>query len=125
MAHTVKVDARITLFQTDVEHCRLEQAERAKTDAKSKAIVERYQHRPREELYDLRNDPFEMNNLAGNPEQTNLLKLLRRQLAEWCKTQGDKLALAHLIEQGAEGKAASCTLQLGRSTRSGWDAMIA
>jgi hypothetical protein len=26
MAHTVKVDARITLFQTDVEHCRLEQA---------------------------------------------------------------------------------------------------
>ena len=26
VTHTVKVDARITLFRADIEHCRLEQA---------------------------------------------------------------------------------------------------
>lgn len=72
--------------------------EKAKTDVKAKAIVERYQHRPREELYDLRNDPFEMNNLAGSPEQADLLKSFRKQLAEWCKTQGDKVPLERLTE---------------------------
>ncbi len=81
--------------------------EKAKTDAKAKAIVERYQHRTREELYDLRKDPFEMNNLADNPEFSQLIKSLKKQLAEWCKTQGDKLALEHLTEQGVEGDTAN------------------
>jgi N-sulfoglucosamine sulfohydrolase len=73
--------------------------EKAKTDPKAKAIVERYQHRPREELYDLRKDPFEMNNLANNPEQATLLRSLRQQLAEWCKTQDDTIPLKYLTEQ--------------------------
>jgi uncharacterized sulfatase len=64
---------------------------RAKTDAKAKTIVERYQHRPREELYDLTKDPFEMNNLAGDPESARLLDDLRKQLSEWRKSQGEKL----------------------------------
>jgi len=74
--------------------------EKAKTDAGAKAIVERYQHRPKEELYDLTKDPFEMNNLAGNAESSKLLKSLRKQLAQWCRIQGDKLALEHLTEPG-------------------------
>ena len=81
--------------------------EKAKTDAKAKAVVERYRHRPKEELYDLRDDPFEMNNLADNPAQSDLLKILRRDLAEWCKSQGDKVALEHLTEQGAESNEVS------------------
>jgi len=72
--------------------------EKAKTDPGAKAIVERYQHRPTEELYDLRKDPFEMNNLAGGPESSRLLKSLRNQLAGWCRMQGDKLALEHLTK---------------------------
>jgi len=76
--------------------------EKAKTDSRAKAIVERYQHRPREELYDIINDPFEMNNLAGDPEQEDLLKSLRKQLAAWCKTQGDKDPYEYLtgLEKG-------------------------
>ena len=73
--------------------------EKAKTDAKAKTIVERYQHRPKEELYDLGNDAFEMNNLAGNSERADLLQSLRKQLRQWCKTQGDKIPLEHLTEQ--------------------------
>ncbi len=73
--------------------------EKAKTDPKAKAIVERYQHRPKEELYDLRKDPYEMENLAKNPEHAGLLKSLRNQLAEWCKTQGDSIPSKYLTEQ--------------------------
>ena len=77
--------------------------EKAKTDPNAKAIVERYQHRPREELYDLRKDPFEMKNLAKNPKYARLLTSLRQQLADWCKTQGEKIPLVHLTEQSPGG----------------------
>jgi uncharacterized sulfatase len=72
--------------------------EKAKTDPGAKAIVERYQHRPQEELYDVLNDPFEMVNLACNPEQAELVKSLRQQLTAWCKSQGDTIPLDHLTE---------------------------
>jgi N-sulfoglucosamine sulfohydrolase len=71
---------------------------KAKTDANARAIVKRYHHRPAEELYDLRKDPLETNNLAADPKHANILKTLRKQLAEWCKTQDDKAALKHLTE---------------------------
>ena len=73
--------------------------EKTKTDPDAKAIVERYQHRPREELYDLTKDPFEMTNLAENPEYAERLKSFRRQLAEWCETQGDLIPLKYLTGQ--------------------------
>jgi N-sulfoglucosamine sulfohydrolase len=87
-----------TIFTTHITGCKSgahylphwnSWVDKAKTDAAAKATVERYQHRPQEELYDLRNDPFEMNNLAGKPDQTDLVKSLRKQLAQWCRTQGD------------------------------------
>ena len=72
--------------------------ERAKTDPKAAAIVQRYRRRPKEELYDLRKDPFEMKNLANNPECAKLIKSFRTRLAEWCDAQGDAIALKHLAE---------------------------
>ncbi|MCP4784918.1 MAG: sulfatase [Fuerstiella sp.] len=71
---------------------------KAKTDPIAKATVERYQHRPREELYDMGKDPFEMVNLADSPEHAELLKSLRTQLATWCKRQGDTIPLEYLAE---------------------------
>jgi len=82
--------------------------EKATTDTRAKAIVRRYQHRPEEELYDLREDPFEMNNLAGNPESSQLLKSLKKQLAEWCKIQGDKPGLEYLAKHVAYGEKTNC-----------------
>lgn len=76
--------------------------EKAKTDAHARATVDRYQHRPKEELYDLREDPFEMKNLAKDQKHAGLLKSLRKQLAQWCKSQNDKLPLRHLNEKGPE-----------------------
>lgn len=52
--------------------------------------VKRYQKRPYEELYDLENDPFEKNNLAGKPELKEVKKELSIVLEDWMEQQGDK-----------------------------------
>ena len=49
-----------------------------------------FQHRPAEELYDLTKDPYELNNLANNPEHRKLLASLRKKLDAWMKQQGDR-----------------------------------
>lgn len=49
------------------------------------------------ELYDLQNDPKEMNNLAGQPQYTDLLKNMQAQLMEKVKEVKDAEALAILM----------------------------
>lgn len=71
---------------------------KAKTDKKANELIHAYQHRPMEELYDVRSDPHEMHNLAGNPECSEPRKSLRKQLAAWCKQQGDIVPLRFLTE---------------------------
>lgn len=44
----------------------------------------------KEELYDLQNDPSEVNNLANNPAYANKLILLRNQLYQWQKEINDR-----------------------------------
>jgi uncharacterized sulfatase len=64
--------------------------ERSKTDPAAAAIVERYHHRPAEELYDLLADPREQKNVAGDSANTTVLADLRQSLADWMKSQGDE-----------------------------------
>ncbi|MGJ8724090.1 MAG: sulfatase family protein [Roseibacillus sp.] len=45
--------------------------------------------RPPEELYDLKNDPFEVENLADKPEYQEKLGALRASLDEWMKATND------------------------------------
>lgn len=63
---------------------------KAKTDPKAARLVEEYQHRPEEELYDLANDPFELNNVAAAPANAELKAALRKRLDAFMKEQGDK-----------------------------------
>src|SRR5262249_53255503 len=39
--------------------------------------------KPKEELYDLEKDPYEINNLAESPEHENILKEMREALDKW------------------------------------------
>ena len=64
--------------------------ELAKTDEKARRIVEGYQRRPEVELYDLRTDPFEQKNLAGDPQLKDVERSLRGRLDAWMLQQGDK-----------------------------------
>ena len=61
----------------------------ARTNAQAAATVKRYHARPAEELYDLRNDPFETNNLARRPEYAEHVRSLRVELETWMREQGD------------------------------------
>jgi N-sulfoglucosamine sulfohydrolase len=62
----------------------------ARTNAHAAAVVKRYHQRPAEELYDLRNDPFETNNLAADPRHAERAKSLRAELDNWMREEGDQ-----------------------------------
>ena len=95
LAHERRFDTHITGCKQGPHHLPFWDAwvEKAKTDKAAAAIVRAYQHRAREELYDLESDPYEMTNLAGEEEHAKLLQSLRHQLAGWCRQQGDTLPL--------------------------------
>ncbi len=49
-----------------------------------------YHHRPAEELYDLEYDPYELNNIADNPDYAKIKGRLKKELERWMQQQGDK-----------------------------------
>ena len=51
--------------------------------------IHAYNKRPRFELYDLKNDPNEVNNLADQAEHVATLKSMQLQLKEWQTKSGD------------------------------------
>lgn len=59
-------------------------------DQAARLAVQRYQHRPAVEFYDLVRDPLEMNNLADDARHAETIATLRAQLAAWMKSQGDE-----------------------------------
>ena len=62
---------------------------KAKSDPAAAAIVKRYHTRPAEELYDVVKDPYEMNNLAGDPEYAKVQAELKSKVKAWMKRMGD------------------------------------
>jgi arylsulfatase A-like enzyme len=64
--------------------------EKARTDPHAASLVRRYKQRPREELYNLENDPHELRNLADDPEQDARLARMRALLDTWMREQGDQ-----------------------------------
>ncbi len=65
---------------------------------KTGSLVKRYMKRPAEELYRTDLDPFELNNLAGNPEHAEALARLSRELDKWMESQGDPGAAADTMD---------------------------
>jgi len=64
--------------------------EKAAVDRRAFAIWERYQKRPPVELYNTKNDPFELVNLAYNPVYQPVINILSEKLATWMQSQGDE-----------------------------------
>ena len=65
----------------------------AKTKPEAAATVARYHERPREELYDLSADPFELTNLAGDSRHAERLAGFRAELEAWMRDQKDAQAV--------------------------------
>lgn len=60
--------------------------------------------RPAEELYDLEKDPYELNNIAADPELAEVKSSLQKQLEAWMKQQGDKGMATEKLAHTRQGK---------------------
>lgn len=53
------------------------------------AMIQRFVHRPQEDLYRAGEEPFEMNNLAKDPQYAEFKQRLSFELDRWMAEQGD------------------------------------
>ena len=74
-------------------------------NADTMRLIQRYQSRPSEELFDLEEDPYEMNNLAGSSSVTAIQSELDAELKRWMKSQGDPGIEQDTIESHRAAKA--------------------
>ena len=64
--------------------------DKAATDPAAAAVIARYHQHPAEELYDLRTDAEELQNLASDPRHAERLRLLRGEVDAWMRANGDQ-----------------------------------
>jgi len=79
--------------------------QKAKTDPHARKLVEMYQHRPAEELYDLKADPWELDNRAADPALASTKAALRGRLDAWMDQQGDQGNATELKARERQGRA--------------------
>lgn len=66
---------------------------KAETDEAAKFRTNRISHRPAVEFYNMKNDPYELNNLAGKAAYQAEIRKMDKELKKWMNQQGDKGAL--------------------------------
>lgn len=76
----------------------------AENNPSAAALVDRYQHRPAEELYDVKADPFELKNLAGDPAYGEVLGNLREKVKRWRLQQGEDVSKTPMPEDARYGE---------------------
>jgi N-sulfoglucosamine sulfohydrolase len=76
----------------------------AKSDAKLQKRVDWLFRRTSAELYDLQNDPFEMNNLAYDPQYAAVRTALQSKLDAWMAQQGDQGLETEMLATTRQGK---------------------
>lgn len=91
-AFTTHID--LLLRETSGDYFR-QWTERARTDKRAAQVVACHHGRPEYELFDVRNDPNEQNNLAEHTEMKDIQNELLTELKAWIKTQNDSLTVFH------------------------------
>ena len=79
-------------------------------DSHAEFLVDRYFRRPQWELYDIKNDPDQLSNLAGSPEHADAEAELRKELLAWMESQGDEGQATELraLERMPQGARREC-----------------
>lgn len=76
-----------------------EEAELAGTSSRIRHAYATWRHPPAYELYDLKEDPFEWQNLAGSPAYATVQQELQDALAQWQTETRDPLADSTLLKE--------------------------
>jgi len=53
------------------------------------SLIKRYQSRPPLSFYNTSQDPYEMNDLAGDPKYADQINIMKKELLSWMKVEGD------------------------------------
>ena len=61
----------------------------AETDQRAAWLIERFVHRPAQELYDHETDPWELHNLAELPEYATRVAEMKEAMLQWMERMGD------------------------------------
>lgn len=77
---------------------------RSGADPAAAAVVDRYEHRPAEELYDVAADPYELHNLANDPAYAGQKSKLRARLHAWRTEQGEDLSKVLMPADAQRGR---------------------
>jgi len=78
--------------------------EKGKTDPAAAARARAYQYRPAEELYHISRDPWELDNLADDPQYRSVKESLRKELRAWMDQQGDKGNETEMLAEVRQGR---------------------
>lgn len=62
----------------------------AESDPQVDRLVERIRYYPEFQLFDLQKDPWELKNLAGNPDYMSKVQEVKTTIVGWMKQQGDE-----------------------------------
>jgi uncharacterized sulfatase len=62
----------------------------AKTDPETAGLMKLFMDRPPEEFYDLKNDPWELKNLAASPKHRKIKDALKSELIKFLEARGDR-----------------------------------
>ena len=85
-----KFQNNITEQKADWTHFWLTWEVKANTDENARMLVNKFQYRPEEELYDIVDDPFELNNLIAEKQYRPVADQMKTLLLKWMDDQGDK-----------------------------------
>lgn len=77
--------------------------------------------KPAEELYDLRNDPDEVHNLAPDPASAGVLKEMRAELQQWRQSVGDPGVTEAFRNSGWSAKYPTRSLPEWQQIESNWE----
>lgn len=72
---------------------------------KAYQLVNRYMKRPAEELYNSQQDPYELNNLADDPQYAEIKNRLSKELDRWMTEQNDPGAALDTMERLNQSRA--------------------
>ena len=72
----------------------------AATNDKARFFVEHFEKHPTVELYDCNDDPWELTNMAGNPEKKEALDRLTKELQNWLEGQQDDPVKTEVLALG-------------------------
>ncbi len=76
----------------------------AETDPAAQKVIDRFHNLPAEQLFDVEKDPYELKNLAQDPQYKKTLEELREKVNAWRLQQGEDLNKVPMPEDARTGE---------------------